>query len=192
MSGPLAPLAIGFFGLGTGYYVYGGWEFFRIPKEANERVNHVIGQWGIWMPGFMQFLTGTYLFLGLTVFHAFQSTPVLYMAATAFTAYGVHWFALGINKYVGGDTTVDGYMAVAFLWISITGAFVFFYARDIPVGTLFVLLALVYISDIPASLLHSAAWTRIKGAWHLITGTWLMYLFFAAVTTFALGMHLPL
>ena len=114
------------------------------------------------------------------------------MAATAFTAYGVHWFALGINRYYGGDTTVDGYMAVAFLWISITGAFVFFKAADIPVAILFVLLAFVYISDIPASLLKSAQWTRIKGFWHLVTGTWLMYLMFAAVTTFALGMSLPL
>ena len=115
MTGALPPLAIGFFGLGTGYFVYGGWEFFRIPKETTEKVSKVLGQWGIWMPGFMQFLTGTYLFLGLTVFNAFQASPVLYMAATAFTAYGVHWFALGINRYYGGDTTVDGYMAVAFL-----------------------------------------------------------------------------
>ena len=97
----------------------------------------------------------------------------LYMAALAFTAYGVHWFALGYNKYKEGDPTVDGFMAIAFLWISITGAFVFFKAGDMYVGTLFVLLALVYISDIPASLLKSAKWTRVKGFWHLVTGTWL-------------------
>ena len=46
------------------------------------------------MPGFMQFLAGTYLFLGLTLFGTFKSPP-LYMAALAFTAFGVHWFALG-------------------------------------------------------------------------------------------------
>jgi hypothetical protein len=40
--------------------------------------------------------------------------------------------------------------------------------------------------------MKSAQWTRIKGFWHLVTGTWLMYLMFAAVTTFALGMSLPL
>jgi len=51
--GPLPPLALGFMGLGTGYYIYGGWEFFGIPKENSERVSKVIGQWGIWMPGFM-------------------------------------------------------------------------------------------------------------------------------------------
>ncbi|MEM0127431.1 MAG: hypothetical protein QXW29_05420 [Thermoplasmatales archaeon] len=194
MVSPLPPLAVGFFGLGTGYYIWGGWEFFGIPKSS-EQVNKTLGQWGIWMPGFLQFLTGTYLFLGLTIFNAFQSSlgyTALYMAALAFTAYGVHWFALGINKYVQGDPTVDGYMAIAFLWISITGAFVFFRVGDIPVAALFVLLALVYISDIPASLLRSSKWTRVKGFWHLVTGTWLMYLMFAAATTFALGMHLPL
>ncbi len=155
-------------------------------------MNKVLGQWGIWMAGFMQFVTGVYLFLGLTVFNAFQDSPILYMAALAFTAYGVHWFALGINKYNSGDSTVDGYMAVAFLWISITGAFVFFKGGDDPVGILFVLLALVYITDIPASFLKTRTWVRAKGLMHLITGTWLMYLMFAAATTFALGMHLPL
>jgi quinol-cytochrome oxidoreductase complex cytochrome b subunit len=50
------------------------------------------------MPGFMQFVTGTYLFLGLTLFHSFVA-PALYMAALAFTAYGVHWFALGWSGY---------------------------------------------------------------------------------------------
>jgi len=144
------------------------------------------------MPGFLQFLTGTYLWLGLTIFKAFQSSPVTYMAALAFTAYGVHWFALGINKYIGGDSRVDGYMAIAFLWISIIGATVFGYAKDYPVMILFILLALVYISDIPASLLQSPSWTRVKGFWHLVTGTWLMYLTFAAALNFSLGFSLPL
>ncbi len=40
------------------------------------------------MPGFMQFITGVYLFLGLTLFGTFTAAP-LYMAALAFTAYGV-------------------------------------------------------------------------------------------------------
>jgi hypothetical protein len=35
---PLPPLAIGFMGLGTGYYVWGGHEFFGIP-QASEKVN---------------------------------------------------------------------------------------------------------------------------------------------------------
>jgi hypothetical protein len=42
------------------------------------------------MPGFCQFLTGTYLFLGLALFGTFTASAPLYMAALAFSAYGVH------------------------------------------------------------------------------------------------------
>ena len=143
------------------------------------------------MPGFTQFLTGLILWAYIAMFHVTLPNP-LYMAAVAFTAYGIHWFTLGLNKHFGGDARVDGYMAIAFLWISIIGAIVFYSVRDYPVGILFTLLALVYISDIPASLLASRTWTRIKGVFHLITGVWLMYLTFAAVADFALGWILPL
>lgn len=187
----LLPVALGFFGLGTGYLIFGPYEFFGFPKEKSEALNHSLGQWGIWMPGFLQFVTGILLWLGVTLFpSAYGSADghtIAYMAALAFTAYGVHWFALGYNKYKGADARVDGFMAFAFLWISITGAVAFFSVSDNPVGVLFVLLALVYISDIPASLFESKMWTRIKGVFHIITGIWLMYLMFASVLTFALG-----
>lgn len=194
----LAPVALGFFGLGTGYMIYGPYEFFGIPKEKSEALNHSLGQWGIWMPGFLQFVTGTYLWLGLTLFPSFLpstgSSEPLYMAALAFTAFGVHWFALGYNKYKGADARVDGFMAIAFMWICITGAFTFFWVPagatgpiDWPVAVLFVLLFFVYLADFPASLYSSQKWTRIKGFWHIVTGIWLMYLMFAAVTTLALG-----
>ncbi|WMT53730.1 hypothetical protein [Ferroplasma acidiphilum] len=186
----LPPLAIGFFGLGIGYFVFGGSTFFRFPRENNENINHAMGLWGIFMPGFMQFIAGTYIFLGLTIFPAFRSTPILYMAGLAFTSYGVHWFALGYNKYKGADTTVDGFMAVGFLWISIIGAVVFGLGHDIPVTILFILLAIIYLNDIPASLFHSPVWERGKALFQLITGTWLMYLTFAATLNFALGYHL--
>jgi len=190
MSLPLLPLAIGFFGLGTGYFVYGGWEVSGYPSSS-ESLNKSLGEWGIWMPGFMQFITGVILWTYIAVFQISKPNP-LYMAAVAFTAYGVHWFALGLNKHYGGDIRVDGYMAIAFLWISIIGALVFYNVGDVPVGILFTLLALVYVSDIPASLLLSKTWTKIKGIFHLITGVWLMYLTFAAITSFALGWTLPL
>jgi len=190
MYNALPPLAVGFFGLGIGYFVFGGAGLFKYPKEINEKVNHAMGLWGIMMPGFMQFLAGTYLWLGLTVFHAFRSSPILYMAALAFTAYGVHWFALGYNKYKDADTTVDGFMAIGFLWISITGATIFYLGKDIPVTILFILLALVYVSDIPGSLVHSKIWLRTKAFFQVITGVWLMYLMFAAAVNFSLGYHL--
>ncbi|MGA7172780.1 MAG: hypothetical protein WB020_04270, partial [Candidatus Dormiibacterota bacterium] len=72
------PLALGFFGLGTGYLIYGPQELFGFPPR-DQAVNLSTGIWGIWMPGFLQFLTGTYLFVGLTWFHSF-SAPPLYMA----------------------------------------------------------------------------------------------------------------
>ena len=69
---------------------------FGYPARSDS-VDFATGMWGIWMPGFMQFITGIYLFAGLTLFGTFK-TPSLYMAALAFTAYGVHWFALGWNR----------------------------------------------------------------------------------------------
>src|SRR5271156_5894090 len=125
---PFPPLAIGFFGLGTGYLIYGSQELFGYPPRS-EQVDHATGIWGIWMPGFMQFLAGTYLFLGLTLFHSFTSPP-LYMAAVAFTAYGVHWFALGGIRRRRADARANIGMTVAFLLISILGIIVFFTAGD--------------------------------------------------------------
>jgi len=83
-ASPFPPLAVGFMGLGTGYLIYGPQELFGYPKR-DERVDFATGMWGIWMPGFMQFITGIYLFAGLTLLGTFTA-PALYMAALAFTA----------------------------------------------------------------------------------------------------------
>ena len=80
------PLAVGFFGLGTGYLIYGPQELLRLPGRGRA-VDLTTGIWGIWMPGFLQFLTGVLLFVGLAWFDSFRA-PALYMAALAFTAYG--------------------------------------------------------------------------------------------------------
>lgn len=53
------PVAIGFFGLGTGYFIWGGQALFGFPKTTPE-VNRSLGLWGFWMPGFMQLLTGIF------------------------------------------------------------------------------------------------------------------------------------
>ena len=47
------PIAIGFFGLGTGYLIWGGQALFELPATSPE-VNKTLGMWGFWMPGFMQ------------------------------------------------------------------------------------------------------------------------------------------
>src|SRR5580692_1681254 len=117
---PFPPLAVGFFGLGTGYLIYGPQELFGYPAR-NDSVDFATGMWGIWMPGFMQFITGVYLFAGLTLFGTFK-TPALYMAALAFTAYGVHWFAMGWNRLRRTDPRVNVGMTIAFLLISILGS----------------------------------------------------------------------
>jgi hypothetical protein len=103
------------------------------------------------MPGFLQFLTGVYLWVGLAWFHTFREAP-LYMAALAFTAYGVHWWALGMNRALGGDPRPNGLMSIAFTVISLLGAAVFFKAGDGPVGVLFLGLTGVYVSEFFASL----------------------------------------
>jgi hypothetical protein len=210
------PLAVGFFGLATGYLIYGPEELFHLPSRSRP-VDLTTGIWGIFMPGLMQFLTGIILFVGLTWFNSFRE-PALYMTAVAFTAYGVHWFALGLARVLGGDPRPNAFMSVSFIFLSVLGIIVFFKANDAPVGGLFIGLTLVYISDFFASLFVqvtprtapgesavapapppqpklaalSERAERALGFFHLGTGLWLIYLTFAAVLNIASGMHLPL
>ena len=192
---PFPPLAVGFMGLGTGYLIYGTQELFGYPARDN-RVDFATGMWGIWMPGFMQFIAGTYLFAGLTLFGTFR-TPALYMAALAFTSYGVHWFAIGWNRLRGTDPRVNVGMTIAFLLISVLGIIVFFKVGDAPVGGVFIGLVCVYAADFFASLkpdlpkLGGAA-ERALGFFRLGTGFWLMYLVFAVTLNFVLKYTLPL
>jgi hypothetical protein len=188
-SSAFAPLALGFFGLGTGYLIYGPEELFHWPKR-DESVDRSTGVWGIWLPGFCQLVTGIILFVGLTWFQVFKDAP-LYMAALAFSAYGIHWFALGYNRWQGVDPRTNAGMSVAYTILSVLGIVVFFNAGDWPVGLLFVGLTLIYISDFFHSI--GQAWgERSLGLWHLVTGLWLMYLTFATGLNFSLGMTLPL
>jgi len=100
------PLALGFFGLGVGYLIYGPQELAGYPPR-DRKVDVATGIWGIWMPGFLQFVTGVLLFVGLTWFGSFNEKP-LYMAAVAFTAYGVHWWAIGMGRVLGSDPAPVG------------------------------------------------------------------------------------
>ena len=183
------PLALGFFGLGTGYLIYGPQELAGYPQR-DRRVDVTTGIWGVWMPGFLQFVTGVILFVGLTWFDSFTDKP-LYMAAVAFTAYGVHWWAIGLVRVFGGDPRPNALMSIPFLVLSVVGAVVFFGAHDNPVGALFVGLALVYLCDFFASQGFSV-WERLLGLAHTATGAWLMYLTVAAVLNFSRGFDLPL
>ena len=88
-ASPFPPLAVGFFGLATGYLIYGTQELFDYPKR-DERADLAAGIWGIWMPGFMQFLAGTYLFLRA------DAVRHVYLPAALHGRAGVHrlWRAL--------------------------------------------------------------------------------------------------
>ena len=206
------PLAVGFMGLGTGYLIYGPQELFKFPKR-NRPVDISTGIWGIWMPGFMQFLAGTYIWVALIWFDSLRDAP-LYMAAFAFTAYGVHWWAIGGGRALGGDPRPNAFMSVACTLISILGIIVFFKASDAPVGGLFIGLTCIYVSDFFASLFVSVPppkdpgpvpehvarhpqrnplgelGERALGFFHLGTGLWLMYLMWAAALNASNGMHL--
>ncbi|MDQ0994438.1 hypothetical protein [Streptomyces sp. V3I7] len=182
------PLALGFFGLGTGYLIWGPQELFGWPRR-DERVDRALGVWGIWMPGFCQFLSGVILLVGLTWFQVFKDPP-LYMAALAFSAYGIHWFAIGWDRYRGNDPRVNAGLAVAYTILSALGATVFFSANAWPVGLLFIGLFGVYLSKFLTAVGVGVA-ERVMGGFRILTAFWTMYLTFAVVLDFTLGYHWP-
>jgi hypothetical protein len=98
------PYAAGLFGLGTCYFVWGGQAVFKFPHAESQpertRVERTMGLWGLWMGGFMQLLTGIWLLTGLSWFPVFTQAPGAFAAGLAFTAYGVHWFAIGCRVAV--------------------------------------------------------------------------------------------
>jgi hypothetical protein len=110
------------------------------------------------------------------------------MAALAFSAYGIHWFALGWNRYRGNDPRPNAGMSVAFTVISVLGLTVFFHAGDWPVGLLFIGLAAVYVADFFVAVGLEPV-ERILGLIHVVAGLWLMYLTFAVTVDFAAGYH---
>lgn len=188
------PLAIGFFGLGTGYFVWGGHAVFGYPKEEPD-VSRTMGMWAFWMPGFMQFITGITLLVGLTWFNVFakpgsSATSPLYMAALAFTAYGIHWFAMAHRRFIGASALPDAWMAIAFFLISVLGVIVFAIAGDVPVVIVFIGLSLIYLTEAPTRFSFFPMGARLVGIWQLLTGIWLMYLTFAVTLNFSNGLHL--
>ncbi|WP_433427423.1 hypothetical protein [Actinacidiphila glaucinigra] len=182
------PLALGFFGLATGYLIWGSQELFGWP-DRDEKVDRAMGVWGIWLPGLCQLLAGVILFVGLTWFEVFKEPP-LYMAALAFTAYGIHWFALGWDRYRGNDARVNAGVGVAYMVLSALGATVFFAVDDWPVGLVFVGLFAVYLSKFVMSVGVPVA-ERVMGLFRLLTAAWLLYLTFAVVVNFTLSYDWP-
>ena len=182
------PVVLGFFGLGTGYLIWGPQELLGFPGR-DPSVNRSLGVWGIFLPGLCQVVTGILLFVGMTWFQVFTD-PALFMAALAFSAYGIHWFALGWNRYQGNDPRPNAGMSVAFTVISVLGAFVFFDAGVWPVGLLFIGLTAIYVIDFFVSIGRTAT-ERALGLAHVLTGLWLMYLMVGTTLDIASGFTLP-
>jgi hypothetical protein len=182
------PVAIGFFGLATGYLVVGGQALFQFSKGSQE-VEKSTALWSFWMAGFMQFITGVYLTVGLTWFGVFANAAPLYMAAVAFTAYGVHWFAVSHRRYIGSSAVPEGWMAIAFTLLSVLGVIVFKAAGDIPVAIVFVGLTLVYLTEIPTRFGLWPGGVRLIGLWQVLTGLWLIYVTYGVVLNLAVGYH---
>jgi hypothetical protein len=185
------PLAIGFFGLGTGYLIYGPQELLGYPPR-DARVDLANGIWGVWMPGFCQFVTGSYILIGLTWFHSFEGAP-LYAAGVLTSLYGIHWFALGMIRMRQGDPRPGGFMCIPFVIASVLGMTVFGVTRDWPVALLFFGLVTVYVTEFFASFsLLMPLSQRAMGVCRILTGSWLMYLTFAMVLNLSTGTTLPL
>jgi hypothetical protein len=111
------------------------------------------------------------------------------MAALAFTAFGVHWFAIGTRRIIGSSALPEAWMAIGFSLLSILDVLIFFAAGDAPVGILFIGLTLIYLTEVPANFGVFAGVHRLVGFWQFITGLWLMYLTYATTFNFALGAH---
>lgn len=188
------PFAVGLFGLGTCYFVWGGQTLFGYPRAVSEpeheQSERTIGLWGIWMGGFMQFITGVWLLTGLTWFPVFTQAPDAYMAGLAFTAYGVHWFVMGHRRYVGASAAPDAWMSIAYSWLSIVGVIVFLLRGDIPVAIVFILLALIYLSELLGRFANSLGFLKLQGLFQFLNAIWLMYLTFAFTLNFANGIKL--
>ncbi|MCA1711257.1 MAG: hypothetical protein LC789_06295 [Actinobacteria bacterium] len=182
------PAALGFFGLGTGYLIWGPQELLGFPARSRE-VDRSMGVWGIFLPGLCQLITGVLIFVGLTVLKVFDD-KALYMAALAFSAFGIHWFALGWNRFQGNDPRPNAGMSVAFTVLSALGAFVFFDAGTWSLGVLFLGLVGVYVADFFVAL-GVQPLERVLGLVHVLTGLWLMYLTVATVLNLTSGYDLP-
>jgi hypothetical protein len=195
MSFPVSgfvPLAIGFLGLAINYFVQGGTALFGGPNwtDDKEKTEKTLGLWGIGLGGVAQLMTGIYLMVGLSWFPVYRHASPLYMAALAFTIYGLHWIVMGIRRYVGGEVGPEGWMAIAVLVLSILGAVSFGHAGDTPAVILFIGLTIIYVFEILARFVNSGVFHKGVGLFQLLTGIWLLYLTIGVTLNVANGMHI--
>jgi hypothetical protein len=83
------------------------------------------------------------------------------MAGLGFTVYGIYWFAMAHRRYTGSSAEPDGWMPIAFFFLSVLGVDVFRRAGDIPVMIVFIGLTLIYATESPTRLLSWSPRGRI-------------------------------
>ncbi|WP_220206065.1 hypothetical protein [Reticulibacter mediterranei] len=142
----------------------------------------------------LQIITGLYLLTGLTWFNIFAkpgstSTSPLYMAALAFTAYGIHWLAMAERRFVGASALPDAWMAISFFFLSLLGVVIFFAAADVPVAIVFIGLSLIYLTEAPTRFGLFPVGSRLVALWQLLTGIWLLYMTWAVTLNLSIGTH---
>lgn len=193
MSVPIStfwPVAIGFLSLSINYFVQGGTALAGGPNWTQDKAkfDRTVGLWGIFLGGVGQLLTGTYLMVGLSWFPVYRNAPPLYMAAVAFSIYGIHWIVIGLRRFTGSDAGPEAWMAIPLLGLSVLGAISFGANGDTPVMILFIGLTLIYLCELPSRFTNSKFWEKSTGFFQFLTGIWLLYLTFAVTLNFANGM----
>ncbi len=185
------PVAIGFLALSINYFVQGGTTLTSGPNWGEDKIRYdrTVGLWGMFLGGFGQLLTGTYLMVGLSWFPVYRDAAPLYMAAVAFTIYGIHWIVLGLRRYTGSEPGPEAWMAIPLLGLSLLGAISFNIAGDIPAMILFIGLILIYIPEIFARFLNNKFFEKATAFFQLLTGIWLLYLTYGVTLNLANGMH---
>ncbi|MCY0875947.1 MAG: hypothetical protein OWT28_06745 [Firmicutes bacterium] len=185
------PLAIGFLGLSINYFVQGGTTLFNGPSWSKDPVafDKAVGLWGIFLGGVAQLVTGTYLMVGLSWFPVYSNAAPLYMAALAFTIYGIHWLALGLRRYKSLDHGPEGFMAIPVLGLGVLGAYSFGANGDHPAMILFIGLSLIYLFDIFGRLFNHKGSLKAVAFFQLLTGIWLFYLTVGVTLNFANNAH---
>lgn len=186
------PVAIGFLGLSINYFVQGGSVLFNGPKWSGDdrQWDKTLGLWAIFLGGIAQLMTGIYLMVGMSWFPVYANAAPLYMAALAFTIYGLHWLVLGTRRFIGSDTGPEAWMSIPLLGLSVLGMVSFFNNGDAPVGILFVGLTLIYICELFGRMMNSAMWIKGIALFQFLTGIWLLYLTFGVTLNFSNHMHL--
>lgn len=183
------PLAIGFLSLSINYFVQGGAAVAKGPSWSGDPLaqERTLGLWGIFLGGFGQLLTGIYLMIGLTWFPVFANAAPLYMAAVAFSLYGIHWFVIGLRRYTHSDPGPEAWMAIPLFGLSAMGTISFWGNGDIPAAILFIGLMLIYLAEFGARWTNSETAEKAGGVFQLLTGVWLFYLAWGVTMNMANG-----